>query len=395
MYLRKAFSAIALAAALAAPALAADPTPKQAPAPTLPAISVLAASKAVLTDRVLASGIIEPVEQVSVQPQIEGQAIESLAVDVGAYVEEGEVLARLSTSALILQRSQLEATRASAAAAIAQAEAQQAEARAALDEALRVKERAESLSKKGISAKATADQARSNAEVAEARLNSAMQAGKSARAQVDVVDAQIADIDLKLARTEIKAPVSGQVVERNALVGSIASAAGKPMFVLVRDGQLELRADIAEQDVLRLAPGQKVTLKVAGIDQRLSGTVRLVEPTVNTQTRLGRVRIAIDDSSEVRWGMFADADIVTQSKEAVVLPVSAIGINSKGATALKVVDDKVEEVQVTTGIREGDLVEIVSGISEGDIVVARAGAFVRNGDRINPVRVDTTADVSN
>ncbi|MCU0791066.1 MAG: biotin/lipoyl-binding protein, partial [Nitratireductor sp.] len=114
MNLRKAFSAIALAAALAAPALAADPTPKQAPAPTLPAISVLAASKAVLTDRVLASGIIEPVEQVSVQPQIEGQAIESLAVDVGAYVEEGEVLARLSTSALILQRSQLEATRASA-----------------------------------------------------------------------------------------------------------------------------------------------------------------------------------------------------------------------------------------------------------------------------------------
>jgi HlyD family secretion protein len=179
------------------------------------------------------------------------------------------------------------------------------------------------------------------------------------------------------------------------MVGSIASGAGKPMFVLVREGLLELRAEIAEQDVLRLAPGQKVSLKVAGIEQRLTGTVRLVEPTVSIQTRLGRVRIAIDDSSEVRWGMFADADIVTQSKEAVVLPVSAIGINAKGTTALKVIDGKVEEMQVVTGIREGNLVEIVSGISEGDIVVARAGAFVRNGDRINPVRVDTVADVSN
>lgn len=381
--------------AITVPAQAENPTPKAQKGPTLPAISVIAASKAMLTDRVLASGIIEPVEQVSVQPQIEGQAVETLTVDVGAYVKEGEVMATLSTSALVLQRSQLEATRASATAAIAQAEAQQAEARAALDEAMRVKDRAESLSKKGISSKSTADQARSNAEVGEARLNSAMQAGLSARAQVEVVDAQIADIDLKLARTEIKAPVSGQVVERNALVGSIASAAGKPMFVLVRDGQLELRAEIAEQDVLRLQNGQKAILKVAGLEQRLTGVVRLVEPTVSIQTRLGRVRIAIDDSALVRWGMFADAAIVTQQKEAVTLPVSAIGINAKGTTALVVKDGRVEEVQVVTGIREGNLVEIVSGLAEGDIVVARAGAFVRNGDRINPVRVDEVADVSN
>ncbi len=400
MNFSKIFVAFAVIAALApvgasVPARAEDPTPKAQQAPTLPAISVIAASKTQLTDRVLASGIIEPVEQVSVQPQIEGQAVETLTVDVGAYVHKGEVMATLSTSALELQRSQLEATRASATAAIAQAEAQQAEARAALDEAMRVKERAESLSKKGISAKATADQARSNAEVGEARLNSAKQAAMAARAQVEVVDAQIADIDLKLARTEIKAPVSGQVVERNALVGSIASASGKPMFVLVRDGQLELRAEIAEQDVLRLQNGQKAILKVAGLEQRLTGVVRLVEPTVSIQTRLGRVRIAIDDSILVRWGMFADAAIVTQQKEAVTLPVSAIGINAKGTTALLVRDGRVEEVQIVTGIREGDLVEIVSGIAEGDLVVARAGAFVRNGDRINPVRVDEVADVSN
>ena len=93
--------------------------------------------------------------------------------------------------------------------------------------------------------------------------------------------------------------------------------------------------------------------------------------------------------------MFADAAIVTQQKEAVTLPVSAIGINAKGTTALLVRDSRVEEVQVVTGVREGNLVEIVSGVAEGDLVVARAGAFVRNGDRINPVRVDEVADVSN
>jgi HlyD family secretion protein len=389
------FSAMALSLALGTPAIAEDAAAPAKPAPTLPAISVTTAVQQTLTDRVLASGIIEPVEQVSVQPQIEGQAIQTLSVDVGAQVKEGDVLATLSTSALQLQRSQLEATRASAVAAIAQADALQAEAQAAYEETVRVSERATSLSKKGISAKATADQASSNAEVAQARVNSAMQARKSAEAQVNVIDAQIADIDLKLARTEIRAPVSGQVVERNAMVGGIASAAGKPMFMLVRDGELELRAEIAEQDVLRLAPGQKATLQVAGMDKRLSGTVRLVEPTVSTTTRLGRVRIQIDDPQMVRWGMFADVNIVTQSKDAVVLPVSAIGINAQGTTALKVVGDQVEEVQVETGIREGNKVEIVSGITGGDVVVAKAGAFVRNGDRINPVMIDAIANASN
>jgi HlyD family secretion protein len=387
--------ALVLSAIFATGALAAETQPKPKAPSSAPAITVVSVRTETITSRVKGSGIVEPVEQVFVQPQIEGQAIETLAVDIGADVTAGQTLATLSISALTLQKSQLEASRASAEASIAQADAQIAEARASANEAQRQADRATTLSGKGIAAKSTADQAKANAESASARLLAAEQGRKAAEAQVKVIDAQIADIDLKLARTDIKAPVGGRVVERNVMMGGIASAAGKPMFVIVRDGKLELRAEIAEQDVMRLKEGQAATLKVNGMDQPVSGMVTMVEPTVSPTTRLGKARISIDANANIRWGVFVDADIVTETKQALVLPLSAVGISNGGASVLLVRDGRVAETKVVTGIVEGEMVEIISGVSEGDVVVAKAGAFVRDGDRINPVMIEARQTASN
>ncbi len=248
----------------------------------------------------------------------------SLEVEVGAWVEKGQVLSRLSRSALELKKSQLEAQLAAAEASIAQAEAQQIEAKATSDQAQRSKDRAATLAERGMTAKSAAEQADANAEAAAARVSAAAQASRAATAQRKLVDAQIADVDLQLARTEIKAPVAGIIVQRNANIGAIASAAGQPMFVILRDGLLELHADVAEQDVLRIKVGQHAEIRVAGVQTPIAGTVRLIEPTINTTSRLGRVRIGIDDPSQVKWGMFADAVIHVAEHDALVVPVSAL-----------------------------------------------------------------------
>lgn len=393
--LKAVFSALAIAVAGVSPAVAAGDKPAQQVAPSLPAIVVTAIKRAPIVDRVRGSGLISEVEFVSVQPRIEGQAVEKLEAEVGDRVEEGQVLAVLSETALLLKKSQLEAQRASAEATIAQAGAQIAEAEAAAAEATRQAERAQTLAGKGIGTQSLADQASTSAETSAARVNSARQAERAAQAQLKLIDAQIEDIDLQLSRTQIKAPVGGVIVTRNAQVGSIASAAGQPMFSILREGELELRADVSEQDLLKLQPGQKAIISVAGLTEPISGKVRLVEPTVNTQTRLGRVRIAIEQPDRVRWGMFADSEIVVAEHQALVAPVAAVGLDGNRATALKVSDGVVDLVDVETGIRDGDRVEILSGLNEGDAVVAKAGAFVRDGDRINPVMQETTADVSN
>ncbi|WP_430464317.1 efflux RND transporter periplasmic adaptor subunit [Tabrizicola sp.] len=346
---------------------AATDTPAAIPAPHITVATVQTRN---LRDIVIASGLIGAVEQVQVAPLVEGQPIEALLADVGDLVTEGQVLARLSTSSLTLQKAQLTASLAAARAVIPQAQAQ-------ADEAQRVADRTQSLLAQGTSSQANADKAN-------AAAIGAAQSLEAARANLALVEAQLANVELMLARTEVKAPVAGEITARSAQVGAIASAA-MPMFSMIRDNALELRADVAEGDVLRLAPGQPVTLHLVGDTGPRKGTVRLVEPAIDTTTRMGRVRITIDDAAGVRPGMYAMAEVLVAERETAAAPITALGVAQGGQTALKVTGDTARLVAVTTGIRDAGFVEILTGLAPGDQIVAKAGAFVRDGDRITPV----------
>lgn len=372
--------------ALPAPALhAQEAAAAPAAAESLPAISVAEVTARRLTDRVIASGLVGAIEEVQIAPLIEGQPLEALSADVGDTVTEGQVLAVLSRSSLELQRSEAVASLAAASAAIAQAEAQLLEAEATAAEAQRVADRTVLLREQGNAPQAQADTANANAVTAAARVQVASQSLESTRAQVALAEARLENVDLQLSRTEVKAPVAGKIVARNAKLGAIATAAGQPMFVLIRDGALELRADVAESDILRLDEGQPARLRTAGMVGTLEGSVHLVEPTIDTVSRLGRARIAVADPELLRAGMFVEAEIIVAERDALAVPLTAVGSSAEGTTVMRVRDGVVERVVVTTGIRDGAHVEIVAGLSAGDLVVTKAGAFVRAGDRINPV----------
>lgn len=365
-------------------AVAAENIPEAAP--VLPAITVSRVELAQLSDRIIASGLIAAVEEVQVAPLVEGQPLDQLLVDVGDMVTEGQVLAVLSRTTLELQKSETAASLAAAKSSIAQAEAQLVEAQTARDEAQRVADRTARLREQGTAPQAQADTARAAALSADARVMVATQGLESARAQLALAEARLENVALMLSRTEVKAPVAGKIVARNARIGAIATAAGQPMFVITRDAALELRADVAETDLLRLAPGQTAQLRAVGMDGVLEGTLRLVEPSIDPVTRLGRARITVDSSNaSLRTGMFVEAEILAARTEALAVPVTAIGSSTEGATVMRVTDGVVERVAVKTGIRDGGLVEITEGLNQGDLVVTKAGAFVRPGDRINPV----------
>lgn len=350
---------------------------EEAPAEALPAITVSEVLARPMAERIIASGLIAAVEEVQVAPLIEGQPLEELRADIGDMVAEGQVLAVLSKSMLELQRAEAVASLAAARSGIAQGEAQLVEAEAAAAEAQRVADRTLKLREQGTAAQAQADTASANATSATARVTVARQALESARAQLALAEARLENVDLQLNRTEVKAPVAGEIVARNARIGAIATAAGQPMFMIVRDAALELRVDVAEADVLRLAPGQKARLRAVGMAEPLAGTVRLVEPVIDATSRLGRARIMVE------------AEILVAEREGLAVPVSALGSSPEGAVVMRVRDGVVERVVVATGIRDGGLVEITGGLAAGDTVVTKAGAFVRAGDRINPVPAAT------
>lgn len=355
-----------------------------------PAISIVSATLAVLHDTARASGLVVAVERVLVQPQIEGQPIDRILAQVGDHVAEGAVLAQLSDTSLKLQKSQLAASRAAAVAQIAQAEAQLVESQSAADEANRARYRAEQLRKQGNLPQSALDLVNSQAVSASARVTVATQGALAAKAQLALADAQIENIDLQLSRTQVKAPFAGEIVEKNAVAGGIANASGLPMFVLVRDGLLELNADVSEQDLPRLSPGLAVTMQSAGSAVKLTGTVRLVEPAVDTSTRLGRVRISISQAERVRSGMFLEATIAISEREVLAVPITALGTDEKGSFVMSVdADGRVHRVGVGVGVRDGDLIEIAYGVTKGTNVVAKAASFVRDGDMVDPVPVDS------
>ncbi len=361
----------------------------EAVAVVLPAITVTTVASFVMQDRVLASGLIGPVERVQVPPLIEGQPIETLEVDVGDMVSEGQILARLSKTSLDLQESQFVASRASARATIAQAEASKIDAEATAAEASRVAERTAKLRQQGSATQAAQDTAQAASISAAARVAVAVQTLEAARAQLSLAEAQLDNIELQLARTEIRSPVAGEVLERNALVGSIATAAGDPMFVIMKDGALEVRADLAEADLLKVAKGQKAEFRFGDKGAVFTGTVRLVEPDIDLTTRQGSARISLDTPDALRSGMFMNAEIIVAERETTAVPLTAISSTPEGVRVMRVKDGNVEAVIVTTGIRQGNLVEIVDGLTQGDQVVKKAGAFVRPGDVIKPIVDDT------
>lgn len=363
---------------------AAATTAKPADA-NLPAIRVTEVGEHQLIDRIIVTGTVQAVEEVYVQPQVEGLRIEDLKADIGDTVKAGDVLATLATDSLILQKSQLLANRAKVEAVTAQLQAQVLEAEANEAEAIRQAERAERLVKSKAVAVGQAEQLRATATASTARVNSAKQSIVANNADLKVIDAQIDDVDLRLARTDVKTTVGGVISVRNAKIGAIAAGAGNPLFTIIRDNAIELNADVSEGDLLKLKPGQVVYMNVAGTSTRVEGKVRTIDPVINATTRLGTVKISIDDPDIARIGMYASAEVIVSDRKALALPLTAVMAEDGNMVVRRVVDGVVTMTKVTTGVQDGDFVEISEGLKLKDVVVEKAGAYVRDGDKVAPV----------
>lgn len=351
----------------------------------LPAIRVTEVGERTLVDRIIVTGTVQAVEEVYVQPQVDGLRIEDLKADVGDKVKAGDVLATLATDALVLQKSQLLANRAKVEAVTAQLQAQVIEAEANEAEAVRQAERAEGLVRSKAVAVGEAERLRATATASTARVNSAKQAIVANNADIKVIDAQIDDVDLKLARTDVKTSVAGIISVRNAKIGAIAAGAGNPLFTVIRDNAIELNADVSEGDLLKLKPGQAVHMTLAGTSTRVEGKVRTIDPVIDATTRLGTVKISIDDPDIARIGMYASAEVIVSERKVLSLPLTAVTAEDASMVVRRVVDGVVTLTKVKTGVQDGDFVEISEGLKAKDIVVEKAGAYVRNGDKVAPV----------
>ena len=195
---------------------------------------------------------------------------------------------------------------------------------------------------------------------------------------------QLEIAELNLGWTDITSPVTGRVGSRNANVGSLTSAGAPPLLTIYEGGTLELSAEVIETAIGEIENGDGGEFFVAGVGS-LIGTARFVSSTVDEVTRLGEVRIGLQNHADLRAGLFGRGQIETERRTALTVPITAVLSDEEGTYVQVVRDGMVARRPVEPGLIWQDWREIVRGLDEGEMVIARAGAFFRDGDEVRIV----------
>ncbi len=358
----------------------------------LPKVTVVKAETAEFIGLVAITGTLVARDEVMVNPRVGGQQIMATHVDIGDEVEAGDLLAELDRETLEIQVAQAQAEKNRAEASVLQAQAQIRLAEANADSARTNHERDTTLLQAGTITQAKFDLSETAFKTAQASLASTQQGLVVAKVQVNQAEIRLQLAELNLSYTRIIAPANGIISARNASIGAVAIAGPEPMFRIIRDNLIELSTEVIETDIARIAIGDEATLRVAGLVE-MKGSIRLISPRVDQRTRLGEVRINLPPNTALRLGVFASGWISTERFEAVAIPVSAVLTDGDGDFSQVVDSDGViHKRRLEAGLVWNGLREIRSGLVEGDAVVLLAGAFFREGDKIDPVHVGAEAN---
>lgn len=320
-------------------------------------VTVVAPGRDTVVRAINATGTLAARREIPVGVVGEGGQVTRVFVDAGDWVQRGQVLVSVDRSVQVQQAAALEAQ-------IGVARADLLLAQNELDRALQLVDR-------GFISKADVDRKTATRDAARARVN--------------VATAQLGETRARNARLDIRAPVSGYVLERNVETGQTVSAGSGVLFRLAQDGQMELQAQLSENDLALVSEGVPASVTPVGTDRVFNGTIWQVAPMINTQNRQGIARISLPFDKALRPGGFASVEIKAGSMSAPVLPESAVQTGREGSFVYIVgKDNKVKQRPVKVGDTTANGLIIASGLDGTERVVLYAGGFLNPDETVNP-----------
>ena len=294
---------------------------------------------------------------------LQGRQISEVLVEVGESVQKGQILALLDNAGVKAKFDQQ-------TAALEAAKQNLNSAKAAFSEAESALKRAKSLAAKKAISSQELEQANAKEASARANLN-------SAKAQISQIDAQIAEAKDQLAKASVVAPVSGVVTAKKAQIGALTN--GEALFNIAKDGVIELSADADVRELAQIKVGTGATAQIYGVKEAVKGKVRLVPVSVDTSSRLGKVKISLDGEAKF-IGSYAKVVIDLPEFSALALPAQAVSFTEKGAFTTIVKDGKAVKQKIQIGLRTNGLVQVISGVSKDDEVALKAASLVNDGE---------------
>ncbi|MDP1912002.1 efflux RND transporter periplasmic adaptor subunit [Brevundimonas sp.] len=314
-------------------------------------VSIAVASLQNLPRTVTASGTVSAWEEVPIGAETGGLTATGVFVDEGTWVRQGQPLVQLNDAVLRAQLRQQ------------QAAVQTAQANAARDQA--ALERAQELKGRGF--------------LSQASLDTALANQRASSANVAAAQASLSETRMRLAQATIKAPVSGQVIRRSVTRGQIVGA-GTELFRIVRDGRLELDAQVPETELALVRSGQTAVISSDQVGEA-TGRVRIVTSEVNAENRLGTARISLTGGG-FRPGMFARARIQVGAQPAVTVPTASVLYRENRAGVFVVRGDNRAHFQPVTVLSRVADQTAVDGLTAGSRVVVAGAGFLGDGDRV-------------
>lgn len=319
---------------------------------------------------------------VMVAPKIAGR-VERLLVDVGDWVEGGQLLGRLEMEELKQEVREAEASFKVVEATLKGKEAE-------LRDLERKLERTKILFKKNFIA-------REEVDTVETRVLAAAAQVELTKAQMAQMKARLDNSRIRLKYAEVISPFAGYVgkrfVDRGALVNS-----SSPLVMIVDISRVKVVVSVVEKDYRKISPGQLSSITVdAYPGRRFEGKVARMAPVLNQETRTGEVEIELSNPGAVlKPGMFARVEVGVQSRRGVLLvPEGARVKTAEGYGLFKVQGDglRVKLVAVKTGLRHKEWVEVEGPLKPGDQIVTLGSNLLRDGQRVRLVkRAGSAAD---
>jgi multidrug efflux pump subunit AcrA (membrane-fusion protein) len=369
----------------------------QAPAVTVQAAS---AQKSEISRMVNAEAVVFPIAQSVITPKINAP-VKKFLVNRGQKVRQGQLLAvlenrDLSGAAMDSQGAfdQAQATYKTSISQTLPEETQKAEldvetAQQELDAQQKLYASRQDLFKQGALPRKDLDQsavalaqAKSQYNVAKKKLDDLNAVGKeqalkSAGGQLASARGKLMGAEAQLSYSEIRSPINGFITDRPLYPGEMASTTA-PLLTVMDISQIIAKAHISQNDAILLRKGDKASIALAGVDEKIPGTVTLVSPALDPNSTTVEIWVqAANPTQQLRPGMSVQLSITAQTvRDALVIPASAL-LNASGDSAQVMVVDSEGVAQsrdVKTGVRGPQEVQVVSGLKAGEVVVTE-GAF--------------------
>jgi RND family efflux transporter MFP subunit len=289
----------------------------------------------------LISGTLMAEREATVRAEVSGSVLEVTAQE-GEAVRRGGLLARIEDQAL--------------GDAVSSAQSAVRSAEQGLQLAEREAQRSEALVKGGA--------------IAERELDTARNAVSAAQAQLEDARSRLASARKEVEHLTVRSPINGIVAERPANAGDVVSP-GTELYRIIDPRSMRLEASVPSEALSAIKIGLPVQFQVRGYpDQRFEGRIERISPAADPITRQVSIFVTIPNTAgRLVAGLFAEGRVAQESREGMVVPLSAVNLDDpKSPWVLRVKDGKAERVPVTLGLRDDqtEQLQITEGVTSGD-----------------------------